>query len=263
MNWYTPSTYGDKIADIYDEPGQTPDDAEEAADMLSRLAKTAAPQTPRLLEFGIGTGRIALPLIDRGCAVTGVDPSIEMLKRCTATDEQQQRLSLVHDDMTTVSVPDADFHVVFVAATTFFLVLTQDDQIQVFMNAYRHLTPGGHFVLQAFMPEPASFQAHQRTRVYGLEDDFVDVDFTMHDPVNQTLTTQHVVFRPNHTEFRPLKLRYCWPSELDLMARLTGFELVSRHGDWTGSPFTRASTDHVTVYRRPDDKELPSVNVHG
>jgi SAM-dependent methyltransferase len=256
MNWYTSSTYGDKIADIYDQPGQTPDDAEEAADMLSRLAKVAAPQTPRLLEFGVGTGRIALPLLDRGCEVTGVDPSTEMLKRCVVAD-QDERLSLIEADMTTVSVPDADFHVVFVAATTFFLVLTQDDQIQVFVNAHRHLTPGGHFVIQTFVPEPASFLAHQRTRVYGLEDDYVDVDFTMNDPVSQTLTTQHVVFRPNHTEFRPLKLRYCWPSEMDLMARLAGFTLVGRHSDWAGSPFTRASTDHVSVYRKPEDERLP------
>jgi SAM-dependent methyltransferase len=254
MRSYLPSSYGDKIADIYDEPGQTPDDAQDAADFLSRLAKVAAatPGTPRLLEFGIGTGRIALPLLDRGCAVTGVDCSTEMLKRCTEAD-QQQHLSLINADMATVSLPEADFHVVYAAWNTLFHVLTQEGQVQVFSNAYRHLIPGGHFVVQGLVPDPASFQAHQRTRIYDLQDDLVDVDFAMHDPVNQILTTQYLIFRPDHTEFRPLKQRYCWPSELDLMARLAGLELMSRHGDWTGSRFTSASTDHISVYRRPGD----------
>jgi SAM-dependent methyltransferase len=249
MKSYTRSTYGDKIADIYDEPGQTPDDAQDAAGFLSRLAKITTPETPRLLEFGIGTGRIALPLLGHGCEVTGVDSSTEMLKRC-ATADRQQRLSLINADMATVSVPDADFHVVYAAWNTLFQVLTQDDQIQVFRNAYRHLAPGGHFVVQAWVPDPASFQAHQRTRVFDLQDDLVDLDFTMDDPVNQILITQYLIFRPDHTEFRPVKQRYCWPSEMDLMARLADLELVSRHGDWTGSPFTKACAEHVSVYRR-------------
>jgi ubiquinone/menaquinone biosynthesis C-methylase UbiE len=262
MESYTPSTYGDKIADIYDEPGQTPDDAQDAADLLSRLAKLATPETPRLLEFGIGTGRIALPLLERGCTVTGVDCSAEMLKRCADAD-QQQRLSLINADMATVSVPDADFHVVYAAWNTLFHVLTQDGQVQVLKNAYRHLTPGGHLVVQGSVPDPASFQAHQRTRVYDLQDDLVDLDFAMHDPVHQILTTQYLIFRPDHTEFRPLKQRYFWPSELDLMARLAGLELVNRYGDWTGSRFTSASTDHISVYRRPDDARSPSLDTDG
>jgi SAM-dependent methyltransferase len=250
MESYTPSTYGDKIADIYDEPGQTPGDAQQAADMLSRLAQTAAPEIPRLLEFGIGTGRIALPLLDRGCAVTGVDCSTGMLKRCAEAD-QSGRLTLIDADMATVSVPEVDFHVVFAAWNTLYHALTQDDQIRVFTNAGRHLTPGGYFVVQAFVPDPTAFQAHQRTKVYDLQDNLVDLDFTMDDPVNQRLTTQYLIFRPDRTEFRPVKQRYCWPSELDLMARLAGLEPVGRHGDWSGAPFTSTSTDNISVYRRP------------
>ncbi|GIG86259.1 class I SAM-dependent methyltransferase [Plantactinospora endophytica] len=250
MEGYTSATYGDGIADIYDEPGQCPPDAEYAASFLDELGRGRPEGRPRILEFGIGTGRIALPLADRGCDVTGVDSSAAMLEKCRVADDQG-RLRLVHDTMETVDAGHSSFDIVFAAYNTLFLALSQEEQIEVFANARRHLVPGGRFVVQALVPDPASFTGNQRIRVYDLDKDLVDLDVTLHDPVRQTLVNQYLILRPACTEFRPSKLRYAWPSELDLMARLAGLRLEQRYGTWQRSPFTADSTDHVSVYRIP------------
>lgn len=251
MQSYHPAMYGDRIADIYDEPGQTPQDADEAADFLHRLAMTTADTEPRLLEFGVGTARIALPLGQRGCTVTGVDCSPQMLDKCAAADVEG-RIRLIEGDMSTVQAGTETFDVVYAAWNTLLHALTQQAQIETLANAHRHLKPGGHLVVQAYVPDLVSFAGgDQRIRVFDLQDDLADLDVTLHDPVTQTVTTQYLIFRPDRTEFRPLKVRYFWPSELDLMAQLAGLESVSRQSDWIGTPFTRKSTDHVSVYRRP------------
>ncbi|MGW4455980.1 class I SAM-dependent methyltransferase [Streptomyces albidoflavus] len=252
MEGYTSATYGDAIADIYDAPGQCPPDAGEAAAFLHGLARRLAAERPRLLEFGVGTGRIALPLAELGCAVTGVDSSAAMLERCASADGED-RLRLLHEGMATVDAGTASFEVVFAAYNTLFLALTQQEQVEVFANARRHLVPGGAFVVQALVPDPASFTAHQRVRVYDLQRQLADLDVTLHDPLEQTLVSQYLILRPDRTEFRPSKLRYAWPSELDLMARLAGLQLEHRYADWGHTRLTAGSTGHVSVYRVPEE----------
>ncbi|WP_031509462.1 class I SAM-dependent methyltransferase [Streptomyces megasporus] len=251
MDGYTSATYGDAIADIYDEPGQCPPDAEEAARFLYETGCSGSRRRPRILEFGIGTGRIALPLADLGCEVTGVDSSPAMLEKCAAADTRG-RIRLIHDTMESVDAGHSDFDVVFAAYNTLFLALTQEAQIRAFANARRHLAPGGKFVVQALVPDPASFTGNQRIRVYDLQKDLVDLDVTLHDPVRQTLVNQYLIVRPERTEFRPSKLRYAWPSELDLMARLSGLRLEHRYASWQRTPLTAGSPDHVSVYHVPD-----------
>lgn len=250
MEGYTSATYGDRIADIYDEPGQCPPDAEDAVRLLSDLAHRAVAPSPRVLEFGVGTGRIALPLAAAGCDVTGVDSSTAMLEKCRAADVAG-RLRLVHAPMASVDAGRGAFPVVFAAYNTLLLALSQEEQVETFANARRHLVPGGWFVVQTLVPDPASFTGNQRVRIYDLQQDLVDLDVTLHDPVRQTLVNQYVILRREHTEFRPSRLRYAWPSELDLMARLAGLRPEGQYASWRREPFTAASTDRVAVYRAP------------
>ncbi|MGN9846585.1 class I SAM-dependent methyltransferase [Nonomuraea sp. H19] len=243
------STYGDHIADIYDEPGQTPEDADEAAAFLWDLASSAAgAERPQAMELGIGTGRVALPLAAKGCEVSGVDCSQAMLERCRAADTEG-RLRLVHGDMTTARFGERRFHVVYAVFNTLLHLLTQDEQVAAFGNAAAQLAPGGAFVVQVSTPDSALLHNGQHVRLFEVERDYVDLNVTIHDPVRQHLRTQQMFFKSDGIQMRPLLQRYVWPSELDLMARIAGLRQAARYADWTGAGFTGASTEHVSVYR--------------
>jgi SAM-dependent methyltransferase len=251
---YTSATYGDRIVDNYDHPAQVPGNAEEIAAFLWELAgcthRGGSPAgAPSALEFGVGTGRVALPLAERGCVVAGVDSSPAMLERCRDKDTKEQ-LHLVLGDMASTRLDEAAFDVVYIVYGTLYYAITQEAQIAIFENAAWHLKPGGHLVVEAWIPDIASFIREQRFRIYDLQVDLVDIDLFVHDPIRQLLLTQNLIFRPTGTEFIPSKRRYVWPSEMDLMARLGGLDPVGRYADWNRSPFTGPTGTHVSVYRR-------------
>jgi SAM-dependent methyltransferase len=231
-------------AQRYDTPGTgmfAPEVLRPAVDRLVELADGG-----RVLEFAIGTGRVAVPLAERGISVTGIElsrPMVEQLR--TKVDEE--RLPVTVGDMATTRVP-GEFSLVYLVYNTISNLLTQAEQVACFRNAARHLGPGGRFVIELWVPELRKLPPGQDAVVFGCAPGYIGLD--TYDLLDQRVVSHHVrfggdgraeVFRSPH--------RYIWPAELDLMAQLAGFELESRHANWTGGEFTGESRSHVSVYR--------------
>jgi SAM-dependent methyltransferase len=240
MDEYEPSTYGERIADVYDEwyPDAPPA-------MIDRLAKLAG--EGRVLELAIGTGRVALPLLARGVDIHGVDVSGNMVARLRAKQDGD-RIPVSMGDFADVPA-EGPFALVFIVFNTLFALLTQQDQVRCFRNVADRLEPGGAFVVEAFVPDLTRFDRGQRISVAEIEEGEMRLEAAMHDPVAQVVTVQHISLGSGGVQLRPVVIRYAWPAELDLMAALAGMELEARWGDWEGSAFTTASTGHVSVYR--------------
>lgn len=247
MEGYRADTYGDRWADIYDAWVGTlhPDLPTQAA--VDRLADLAS--GGRVLELAIGTGRIGLPLAERGLEVHGIDASEAMVAKLREK-RGGDAIPVTIGDFADVAV-DTAFDLIFVVFNTFFALTTQDEQVRCVRNVADHLTPDGVFVVEAFVPDLARFDRGQSLRVAQLTADQVNLDASLHDPVTQTVRAQQIAITMAGTQMRPVHLRYAWPGELDLMARLAGLELRNRWGGWDRSPFTADSVTHVSVYGRP------------
>jgi SAM-dependent methyltransferase len=200
-----------------------------------------------VLELGIGTGRIALPLQARGLTVSGIDASPAMIAKLRAKDGGDQ-LTVIEGDFRTVGEA-GEFELIFVASNTLFALLTQEAQLDCFRNAANRLTDSGCFLVEAFVPDLSRFDRHQRVVVVSIGDEVVRLDATTVDPANQQVTTQHTFLSDEGVKLFPVKLRYSWPSELDLMARLAGLHLAARWADWDKRPFDKDSQRHISVYR--------------
>jgi hypothetical protein len=146
---------------------------------------------------------------------------------------------------------DRSFSLIFIVFNTFFALLTQDDQVRCFANVARRLEPGGCFSLEGFVPDVARFDRGQRVHVMNLDVDRVRLDVSLHRRVEQRVDAQHVVITGAGVRLVPVALRYAWPSELDLMARLAGLCLRHRWGGWNREPFDDDSQKHVSVYEKP------------
>ena len=242
MEGYGPETYGDRIADVYDG-FYTTLDTEGAVETLAGLAEGGP-----VLELAIGTGRLALPLAERGLEVHGIDASEQMVAKLRAKPGGG-RIAVTMGDFADVAA-GGRFSLIFVAFNTFFALLTQDDQLRCFANVSARLADGGVFVVEAFFPDLARFDRGQRVNVILLEVGRVGVDAAKHDPVEQRIDSQHVLISEEGTKLYPVSIRYAFPAELDLMARLAGLELQNRWGGWRREPFTADSPRHVSVYGR-------------
>ena len=242
MQRYEPSTYGDRIASVYDVLYPPDPDVDQAVEVLTGLAGTG-----RVLELGIGTGRVALPLAARGVDIQGIDVSEAMVAELRAKPGGDA-IPVTLADFTHVPV-EGPFGVVYVAFNTFFVLMTQEAQVQCFQAVAERLTGDGAFVLEAFVPEPARFDRGQRVATTHLAGDWVLLESTVHDAVAQRVRSVHAILSAEGTRLLPLELRYAWPSELDLMARLAGLALEHRWGGWRGEEFTALSPKHVSVYR--------------
>ena len=239
MDEYTPSTYGDRIAAVYDT--LHPAEAESAAETLADLARGGP-----ALELGIGTGQVALPLVARGVEVHGLDASEAMVARLREKPGGAG-ISVTMGDFADVAV-DGRYALVFIAFNTFFNLLTQDDQVRCFANVASHLANDGVFVIEAFVPDLTRYDGGQRVTVLGVGTDSVRLDAARLDAAEQRVEATHVVLTDGDVRLYPVHLRYAWPAELDLMARLAGLRLHHRWGDWDRRPFDAASTKHVSVY---------------
>ncbi|MHB8114507.1 MAG: class I SAM-dependent DNA methyltransferase [Bellilinea sp.] len=239
MDVYAAETYGDKIAPVYDElyPGYD----ENAIHRLAELSRGG-----RALELGIGTGRFALPLQGMGVEVHGIDASQAMIDRLRAKPDGE-RIPVTVGDFSAVDVV-GEFSLIYVVFNTLFGLLTQDAQIHCFENVARHLTPEGVFVVEAFVPDLKRFDNGQSLKVISLDEGALRLDASRIDVAHQTITAQHVHLSEQGTQIFPVKLRYIWPSEMDLMARLAGLHLRQRWGGWEQSPFTSSSGKHITLY---------------
>jgi SAM-dependent methyltransferase len=242
MEDYGASTYGERIAEVYDSlhPGELLD-TDSTVDFLAARAGTGP-----VLELAIGTGRVALPLIGRGLDVHGIDASESMVSKLRAKPGGSD-VPVVFGDFKDVPI-EGRFSLVYLTFNTIYALTSQDDQITCLRNVAEHLTDDGLFVLDAFYPDISRFDRNQRTNVNEIEVGRVFIDVSRHDPASQTISSQHLVITDGGIDMYPVHLRYIWPSELDLMARLAGLELRERFAGYYEQPYTSASGAHVSVY---------------
>jgi len=245
MSEYEPSTYGDRIADAYDAWHQLPTDTDQTVEFLASLAGSGL-----VLELGIGTGRIALPLAARGLAVHGIDASDAMVARLRSKTHGDQ-IPVTMGDFAEVNTPDT-YKLVYVVFNTFFALLTQEDQVRCMRNVAAHLSDGGVFVLEAFVPDLTRFNQRQRVAATHVGLDEVVLDVSVHRPETQRIDIQAVVIRGGEIKTYPVPIRYAWPSELDLMAQLAGLRLRERWGGWSREPYEGVGK-HVSIYEHARD----------
>lgn len=191
---------------------------------------------------------MAVPLWQRGAQVRGIETSEPMIARLR-TKASEQEIPVTIGDMSTTRVP-GQFDLVYLVYNTFSNLLTQEAQVECFRNAAAHLVPGGHFVIELGLPPLRWLPPGAAAVPFEVTERHVGLDTI--DPVTQRLTSHHYT-RTDDGRYRygPSEHRYAWPSELDLMARLAGMELVERVADFHRAPFTAESTSHVSVWRRP------------
>jgi SAM-dependent methyltransferase len=244
MQDYGPSTYGDRIAEAYDEfHGSTTLDPSAAVELLAELAGDG-----RALELGIGTGRVAIPLAAKGVRVEGVDASEAMVARLRAKPGGAE-IPVTVGDFADLPV-DGTFRLVYIPFTTFFALTSQADQLRCLRRIAGRLEPGGWFVMDAFVPDIGRFRDNQAVTVPEVTPSRVILDTSRHDPVTQTISSAHVVLEDGGVRIYPVFIRYAWPAELDALALAAGLEPVGRFGDYERHPFDADSTRHVSIYRR-------------
>lgn len=240
------SEYGDRWAEVYDQVHahlDTPEAIDPAVSVLAKLAGGGP-----ALELGIGTGRIALPLARRGVEVHGLDASAAMVGKLRqkpgGADIPVHLGDFARFDL------GSSFSLVFVVFNTFFALPSQDGQVSCLRSVGRHLLDEGVLVIEAFVPDMVRFERGQHISANKVAQDSVSINLDRHDPVTQSVVSSHLRLSSAGVEIFPVAIRYAWPSELDLMARLAGLRLRSRWADWHRSPFTAASPGHVSVYER-------------
>lgn len=239
----TSSDYWDaESAATYDESSAfmfEPEVLDPAVDFLAALAGDGA-----ALELAIGTGRVAIPLVERGVRVAGIELSQPMTD---ALHRKRADIPVVVGDMATARV-EGEFSLVYVVWNSIGNVRTQAEQVATFRNAARHLAPGGRFVVELWVPGIRRFPPGQAAVPFHVGDSHVGFD--TYDMATQEGTSHHYRRHDDGTvTYGASNFRYIWPAECDLMAQLAGMELESRSADWHGSPFTNDSESHVSVWR--------------
>ena len=228
----------------YDTPGTGMFAPEVLTPTVDRLAELAGDGPA--LEFAIGTGRVAVPLAERGVPVTGIELSRPMVDRLR-TKADEAMIPVVLGDMTSAVAPGR-YALVYLVYNSISNLLTQAAQVACFRNAARHLGPGGRFVVELWVPELRKLPPGQQATVWHCEPGYIGLD--TYDVAHQRVVSHHLHFGEGQ-EARLFRSphRYVLPAELDLMGQIAGFELESRHADWSGSEFTADSRSHVSVYR--------------
>jgi SAM-dependent methyltransferase len=247
--WDDAGMQPDQIWDVeaaqrYDTPGTGMFAPEVLGPTVDRLALLAG--DGRALEFAIGTGRVGVPLTERGVPVTGIELSTAMLEQLRRKVDEAT-IPVVLGDMTSARAP-GEYALVYLVYNTISNLLTQAEQVECFRNAARHLVPGGRFVIELWVPDLRRLPPGQQAVVWRVDPGYIALDTV--DVLHQHVVSHHFIFGAD----RQARLgrsphRYIWPAELDLMAQLAGFELESRDADWRGAEFTAESPSHVSVYR--------------
>lgn len=236
-----------ETARTYDTPGTGMFAPELLGSTVDRLAELAG--SGRALEFAVGTGRVAIPLSERGVSVAGIEMSTAMVEQLR-TKADASKIPVVMGDMATTSAPGR-YALVYLVYNTISNLLTQDAQVECFRNAARHLDPGGRFVIELWVPELRKLPPTVEAVVWQSEPGTIGLD--TYDVVSQHVVSHHISLGDDRQATLARSThRYIWPAELDLMARLAGFELEDRSADWSGTPFTAESRSHVSTYRLLD-----------
>ena len=237
--------FAERVAARYDEDAASlfdPAIVKATADFLADLAGEG-----RALEFGIGTGRIALPLSERGIDVSGIELSKAMVAKLREKPGAE-RIDVTIGDFTT-TVVEGPFSLVYLMFNTIENLTTQEAQVECFRNAAAHLEPGGRFVVEVGVPDLRRLPPGETFRVFSGQEDYWGID--EYDVVKQGLVSHHVWIADGSVKRFSAPFRYVWPSELDLMAKLAGMRLRDRWGGWEREPFTSDSDGHVSVWEKP------------
>jgi SAM-dependent methyltransferase len=244
---YTAQSYGAAFADVYDEWYAGISDAEVSADVIVELARAVAgDRRPRVIELGVGTGRLAVPIAARDVDVVGVDTSPDMLARLAARDPAGTVTAVVGDMVD--GLPDGPFDVALVAYNTLFNLETEDRLRACFVAVASRLAPGGAFVVEAFVPEDPP-RSGTVVSVRTMSSHEVVLSISEHDPEQQRAFGHFVSFVDgDRVRVRPWVVRYATPTELDGHAASAGFTIADRWEDFDRHPFEDASPRHVTVY---------------
>jgi SAM-dependent methyltransferase len=236
--------FDERIAARYDESNDEefdPEVIDQTVDFLADLAGEG-----RALEFGIGTGRIALPLARRGVDVHGVDLSRAMVARLRAKPGGDD-IGVTIGDFASTRV-DGSFSLAYVVYNTIMNLTSQEAQVACFRNAAAHLVPGGCFVIEVMIPELQRLPPGEIFRVFRGSQTYWGID--EYDVANQGLTSHHIEFVDGGVETVSTPGRYAWPAEYDLMAQLARMTLRERWGGWKREPFTSESDAHVSVWEK-------------
>ncbi len=236
--------FDEKIAERYDLTSAsmfTAAAVEPAVDFLAGLVGEGA-----ALELGIGTGRIALPLNQRGVAVHGIDLSPSMIHKLREKPGAES-LGVTVGDFATTRL-DRSFDLVYLVYNTITNLTTQHEQVACFQNAASHLEPGGMFVVEVFVPTLRQLPPGETVRAFDISTDHLGFD--EYDVATQTVRSHHYFVVDGRLEIFSVPFRYVWPAELDLMARFAGMTLSGRWCDWNRGPFTGESTSHVSVWQK-------------
>ncbi|MFI7453026.1 class I SAM-dependent DNA methyltransferase [Nonomuraea sp. NPDC049714] len=237
--------FGEHVAETYEAKWPElfdPAVVDPAVSFLADLAGSGA-----ALEFGVGTGRIALPLSGRGVRVRGIDLSPAMVARLRAKPGAEN-VAVVTGDFATTRV-EGTFALVYLVRNTITNLTTQDEQVECFRNAAAHLEPGGCFVIENYVPELRRLPPGQTVHAFTVTP--AHLGFEEYDVAAQIAYSHHYWVTGGQLETRSTPHRYVWPSELDLMARIAGMSLRERWADWAREPFTGDSRSHVSVWRKP------------
>jgi SAM-dependent methyltransferase len=230
------ASYDDDSAEMFD-----PAILEPVVDFLAGIAGSG-----RALELGIGTGRIALPLAQRGVQVHGIDLSRAMVARLR-TKPGGDDIGVTIGDFATTSV-DGSFSLAYLVFNTIGNLTTQEAQVACFRNVAEHLQPGGSFVIEVGVPELQRLPPGETVHAFHVSE--TRWGFDEYDVAAQGLTSHHLWIGDGRVDHFSLPFRYVWPSELDLMAQLAGMRLRERWGDWKREPFTSESGKHVSVWEK-------------
>jgi cyclopropane fatty-acyl-phospholipid synthase-like methyltransferase len=218
-------------------------ETEAAVAFLAELAGTGP-----VLELAIGTGRIAMPLAERGIEICGIDASEKMVARLRAKPGGAT-IPVSFGDFADVAV-DGRYRLIYVVFNTLFALQTQEAQIRCFENVASHLADEGVFVVEAFVPDLTRFDRNQRVEVnkVGLNEVWLHAD--RHNPAEQRVESEVVHLGKEGIRLYPVRIRYAYPSELDLMAQLGGLRLRTRFDDWKRKPYTGFTGTCVSVYEK-------------
>ncbi len=233
------------VAAVYDDAADHrfgPEAVNPAVEFLSELAGDGI-----AVEFAIGTGRIALPLSEKGTTVVGIDfsePMVEELRKKPGASN----IEVTIGDMTATTVC-TDASLVFLVFNTIGNLRSQEQQVACFANASAHLAPGGRFVIETGVPQLSQLPPGETIRPFDVSARHLGFDEFV-DPVNQISVSHHYYIDGDRVRTQTGAFRYVWPSELDLMAQLAGMYLEDRFADWHRNPFTGDSLAHVSVWRK-------------
>ena len=237
--------FDERVAARYDESAAEmfdPAVVDPVVDFLVELAGSG-----RALELGIGTGRIAIPLAQRGVPVHGIELSKTMAARLRAKPGGED-ISVTMGDFATTTV-DETFAVAYLVFNTIMNLTTQAAQVACFHNGAAHLAPGGCFVIEVNVPELRRLPAGETLRAFYVSETGWGID--EYDVATQGLTSHHFAILDGRLERVSIPFRYAWPSELGLMAELAGMSLGARWGGWNREPFTSDSCNHVSIWEKP------------